>query len=141
MIAFRTALLPLALLGLSGEALAKDWSADWQIIGVAPDRTKVLVRPSSVQELPPRHDRAFAVRQVWAGFDFTAAAAPEQGRKIILFRYDCSAQRVLIAAATDYAANGTLLARNAVDADRADQYEPVEPDTLNAAIMAEACPA
>lgn len=139
MIAFRTTLLPLAL--LSGEAQAKDWSVDWKIIGVTADQTEVLVRPASVQELPPSHDRAFTVRQVWAGFDFGGAATISADRKIILFRYDCSGHRVLIAAATDYGANGAVLARNAVEADRADQYEPVEPDTLNAAIMAEACPA
>ena len=34
---------------------------------------------------------------------------------------------------------GEILSRNAVAADSADQYAPVEPETLNAAIMAEAC--
>lgn len=138
---FRPILLSLALLGFSGVAAASEWSAGWTVIGVAQDRTEVLVRPESVQELPPSRERAFAVRQVWAGFDFAGASALDSGRKIILFRYDCAGQRVLIAAATDYAASGAVLARNAVETDRADQYQPVEPDTLNAAIMAQACPA
>lgn len=141
----RNLLLPLALLGFSGEAAtageARGWSADWKVIGVAQDRTQVLVRPESVREIAPESGRAFPVRQVWAGFDFSDASALDSGRKVILFRYDCARRRVLIAAATDYAPDGTVLARNAVSADRADQYEPVEPETLNAAIMAEACPA
>lgn len=142
----RNLLLPFALLGFSGEAaaegeVARGWSADWKVIGVAQDRTEVLVRPESVRELPPSTERAFAVRQVWAGFDFAGAAALDTGRKLVLFRYDCTGQRVLIAAATDYAVDGGVIARNAVEADRADRYQPVEPETLNAAIMAEACPA
>ena len=141
----RNLLLPLMLLGFSGEATlageARGWSADWKVIGVAQDHTQVLVRPESVRELAPVNARAFAVRQVWAGFDYSGSDAIESGRKMILFRYDCAHRRVLIAAATDYAPDGTVLARNAVSADRADQYEPVEPETLNAAIMAEACPA
>lgn len=144
MTSIRNLLLPLALLGFSGEATAEDiaargWSADWKVIGVAEDRTEVLVRPESVRELPPSASRSFTVRQVWAGFDFAPAAGLDTGRKIILFRYDCSAHRVLIAAATDYGASGQVVSRNAVEADSSDQYTPVEPDTLNAAIMAEAC--
>jgi hypothetical protein len=142
----RNLLLPLALLGFSGGASAEDiaargWSADWKVIGVAEDRTEVLVRPESIAQLQPSAERAFPVRQVWVGFDATPSGRVGQGRKISLFRYDCTAQRLLIAAATDYAADGSVLARNAVDADRADQYQPVEPDTLGAAIMAEACAA
>lgn len=141
----RNLLLPFALLGFSGGAaaegdVARGWSADWKVIGVAQDRTEVLVRRESVQDVPPTTERAFPVRQVWAGFDFGGANALDAGRKIVLFRYDCSAHRVLIAAATDYTADGMILARNAVESDRADLYEPVEPETLNAAIMAEACP-
>ncbi|MBF9151660.1 surface-adhesin E family protein [Novosphingobium jiangmenense] len=144
MTSIRNLLLPLTLLGLSGaagaeEIAARGWSADWKVIGVAEDRTEVLVRPESVHELPPSMLRSFAVRQVWAGFDFAPAAGLATGRKVILFRYDCTARRVLIAAATDYGASGQIVSRNAVDADSADQYAPVEPDTLNAAIMAEAC--
>ncbi|MBA4088084.1 surface-adhesin E family protein [Novosphingobium sp. ERW19] len=144
MTSIRSLLLPLAFLGFSGGAMAEDiaargWSADWKVIGVAEDRTEVLVRPESVRELPPSAGRSFAVRQVWAGFDFAPAAGLATGRKIILFRYDCAARRVLIAAATDYATSGEILSRNAVAADSADQYAPVEPETLNAAIMAEAC--
>lgn len=141
----RNLLLPLMLLGFSGEAAmageARGWSADWKVIGMAQDRTQVLVRPELVRELAPESGRAFTVRQVWAGFDFSHASALESGRTVILFRYDCAHRRVLIAAATDYAPDGSVLARNAVSADRADQYQPVEPETLNAAIMAEACPA
>ncbi|MGV3510438.1 MAG: hypothetical protein ACO1OX_00395 [Novosphingobium sp.] len=144
MTSIRNLLLPLAFLGFSGGAMAegiaaRGWSADWKVIGVAEDRTEVLVRPESVRELPPSSDRNFAVRQVWAGFDFTPAAGLATGRKVILFRYDCAARRVLIAAATDYAASGQIMSRNAVEADTADQYAPVEHDTLNAVIMAEAC--
>jgi hypothetical protein len=140
----RNLLLPLALLGISGEALAEDiaargWSADWKVIGVAQDRTEVLVRTESVRELPPSANRNFTVRQVWAGLDFAPAAGLHTGRKVILFRYDCAARRVLIAAATDYGTSGQIVSRNAVEADSADQYAAVEPDTLNAAIMAEAC--
>lgn len=140
----RNLLLPLAILCFSGGAMAEEiaargWSADWKVIGVAEDRTQVLVRPESVRELPPSAHRTFAVRQVWAGFDFAHAAGLDSGRKVILFRYDCSARRVLIAAATDYSATGDVVSRNAVAADTADQYAPVEPDTLNAAIMTQAC--
>ncbi|MBB4615887.1 surface-adhesin E family protein [Novosphingobium taihuense] len=145
MTSVRNLLLPLMLLVFSGEAAmageARGWSADWKVIGVAQDRTQVLVRPESVREIGPDSARAFPVRQVWAGFDFSGSDTLESGRKVILFRYDCAQRRVLIAAATDYAPDGTVLARNTVAADRADQYEPVEPETLNAAIMAEACPA
>lgn len=146
MITVRQMLLPLALLGFSGEAVsdgaaAQGWSADWKIIGVAEDRTEVLVRPESVRELPPSVDRQFTVRQVWAGFDHTAASGIDAGRKIILFQYDCTSRRMLIAAATDYAANGQIIARNAVPDDRAEAYQPVEPETLGETIMATACPA
>lgn len=142
----RNLLLPLVLLGFSGGAAAqgnaaRGWSVDWKVIGVAQDRTEVLVRPESIRELPPSTERAFTVRQVWAGFDFAGAASLDTGRKLVLFRYDCTSQRVLIAAATDYAPDGAVLARNTVEADRSDRYEPVEPETLNATIMAEACAA
>ncbi|MFY7836037.1 MAG: surface-adhesin E family protein [Novosphingobium sp.] len=142
----RNLLFPMALLGFSGGAVAegnaaRGWSADWKVIGVAQDRTEVLVRPASIRELPPSTERTFTVRQVWAGFDFAGAASLDTGRKLVLFRYDCTSQRVLIAAATDYAPDGAVLARNTVEADRADRYEPVEPETLNATIMAEACAA
>jgi len=136
---FRSMLLPCALLGFSGGAVAQGWSADWKVVGVAPDRTEVLVRPGSVRELPPTGARGFAVRQVWAGFDFTSATSIDSGKRVVLFQYDCVGHRALIAAATDYASDGAMLARNAVPSDGADQYEPVEPDTLNATIMAEAC--
>lgn len=144
MTSIRNLLLPLAFLGFSGGAMAEEiaargWSADWKVIGVAEDRTEVLVRPESVIELPPSTQRNFTVRQVWAGFDFAPAAGLATGRKIILFRYDCAAHRVLIAAATDYASSGQIVSRNAIESDTADQYAPVEYDTLNAAIMAEAC--
>ncbi|MFM6831758.1 MAG: surface-adhesin E family protein [Novosphingobium sp.] len=135
----RTMLLPFALLGCSGGAVAQGWSAEWKVVGVAQNRTEVLVRPESVRELPPTGGRAFSVRQVWAGFDFSGVASLDSGRRIVLFRYDCAGQRALIAAATDYSSDGAVLARNAAPGDRADQYEPVTPDTLNAAIMAEAC--
>ena len=141
MMTVRNMLLPLALLGFSGEAMAQGWSADWKVIGVAEDRTEVLVRPESVQELPPSAERHFTVRQVWAGFDHTTAYGIEAGRKIILFQYDCASRRMLIAAATDYTADGKVIARNAVPNDRADLYEAVEPETLGETIMATACPA
>ena len=146
MMTVRKMLLPLALLGFSGEAVSREaaaqgWSADWKIIGVAEDRTEVLVRPESVRELPPSADRQFTVRQIWAGFDHAEASSIDAGRKIVLFQYDCASQRMLIAAATDFTADGKVIARNAVPSDRADQYEPVEPDTLGATIMATACPA
>ena len=141
MMTFRKVLLPLALLGFSGEAVAQGWSADWKIIGVAEDRTKVLVRPESVQELPPSADRQFSVQRIWAGFDHSEASSIDAGRKIVLFQYDCASPRMLIAATTDFTADGKVIARNAVPSDRADQYEPVEPETLGATIMATACPA
>jgi hypothetical protein len=141
MITFRQILLPLALLGFSGEAMAQGWSADWKVIGVAEDRTEVLVRPESVRELPPSAERHFAVRQVWAGFDHTATFGIEAGRKIILFQYDCASRRMLIAAATDYTADDKVIERNAVPDDRADLYQAVEPETLGETIMATACPA
>ncbi|ABD24919.1 hypothetical protein Saro_0471 [Novosphingobium aromaticivorans DSM 12444] len=146
MTSIRSLLLPFALLGFSGGAAAegiaaKGWSADWKVVGVAEDRTEVLMRPGSVRELPPGPQRTFAVRQVWAGFDYAGTHGLHAARKIALFRYDCAGRRLLVAAATDYAANGVVLARNAVDADRADQYLPVEPDTLGAAIMDKACAA
>lgn len=141
MMTVRKLLLPLALLGFSGEVVAQGWSADWKIIGVAEDRTEVLVRPESVRELPPSAERGFAVHQVWAGFDHASGTGVDAGRKIILFQYDCTGRRMLIAAATDYAANGKVLERNAVLSDSADQYEPVEPESLGATIMAMACPA
>ena len=141
MMTVRKMLLPLALLGFSGEAVAQGWSADWKIIGVAEDRTEVLVRPESVRELPPSAERLFAVRQIWAGFDHTGATGIEAGRKIILFQYDCTSRRMLIAAATDYTADGKVIARNAVPDDQADLYQPVEPETLGETIMATACPA
>ncbi len=140
MMTVRKLLLPLALLGFSGEAAAQGWSADWKIIGVAEDRTEVLVRPESVRELPPSAERSFTVRQVWAGFDHTGTSGIDAGRKVILFQYDCTGRRMLIAAATDYAANGKVLARNAVPSDSADRYEPVEPESLGETIMATACP-
>ncbi|MFY8194263.1 hypothetical protein [Novosphingobium sp. B1] len=140
----RNLLLPFAILCFSGGAMAEEiaargWSADWKVIGVAEDRTEVLVRPESVRELPPSAYRNFTVRQVWAGFDFAPAAGLATGRKVILFRYDCAGRRVLIAAATDYATSGQIVSRNAVETDTGEQYAPVESDTLNAAIMAEAC--
>ncbi|WP_157573282.1 surface-adhesin E family protein [Novosphingobium sp. AAP83] len=141
MMTVRKMLLPFALLGFSGEAMARGWSADWKLIGVAEDRTEVLVRPESVRELPPSADRRFTVRQVWAGFDQTGASGIDAGRKIVLFQYDCASQRMLIAAATDFTADGKVIARNAVPSDRADLYEKVEPATLGATIMATACPA
>jgi hypothetical protein len=139
MISFHTMLLPFALLGFSGEAVAQGWGADWEVIGVAQDRTQVLVRPVSVRDLPPTNTRGFAVRQVWAGFDFFGATSLDRGKRIVLFQYDCAGQRALIAAATDYASDGAVLARNAVTSDETDQYEPVQTGTLNAAIMSEAC--
>lgn len=144
MTSIRNLLLPLAFLGFSGGAMAEEiaargWSADWKVVGVAEDRTEVLVSPATVRELPPSAGRNFAVRQVWAGFDMAHATGLAAGRKIVLFRYDCTARRVLIAAATDYSNSGQVVSRNAVEADSADLYGPVEPDTLNAAIMAEAC--
>ncbi len=136
---FRNLLLPFALLGFSGGALAQGWGADWKVVGVALDRTEVLVRPESVRELPPTVARGFAVRQVWAGFDFSGATGLDSGRRVVLFQYDCAGHRALIAAATDYASDGAVLARNAVPRDGADQYQPVEPGTFGATIMAEAC--
>lgn len=136
---FRKVLLPFALLGFSGGALAQGWSAGWRVVGVAQDRTEVLVRRESVRELPPTEARTFQVRQVWAGFDFAMATGLDTGRRIVLLHYDCVGRRALVAASTDYASDGAVLARNAVTTDGADQYEPVEPDTLGATIMAEAC--
>jgi hypothetical protein len=145
MTSIRNLLLPLAILGFSGGAFAEEiaargWSADWKVIGVAEDRTQVLVRPDSVMQIEPAPQRAFTVRQVWAAFDSNSTGKAVPARKIILFRYDCARRRMLIAATTDYAADGTVVARNTVTTDRSDQYQPVEPETLGAAIMAEACP-
>jgi hypothetical protein len=118
--------------------MAQGWSADWKVVGVAQDRTEVLVRPESVRELPPTEARTFRVRQVWAGFDFASATGLDTGRRIVL-QYDCAGRRARVAAAPDYASNGAVVARNAVTTDGGDQYEPVETNTLGATIMAEAC--
>ncbi len=145
MISIRRALFPLTLLCSAGTAIAQGalpevWPADWRVIGVAEDETQVLVRPESIRELPPSDARAFSVRQLWAGFGIPARGAGQPARKVVLFHYDCAGRRVLIAAATDYARDGRILARNAIETDRADLYLPVDPETLNAAIMAQACP-
>ena len=140
MITIRTAILSITLfLGLSGEAMARGWSREWDFIGVAEDRTEVLVQRQSVRELPPSPERRFAVRQVMVALDTGDSEGIAPSRRVVLFRYDCTGRRMLIAAATDYAADGSVLARNSVAGDWADGYEPVEPDTLGATIMAQTC--
>jgi hypothetical protein len=120
-------------------ALAETWSPEWTYITSSDKKIKFYVKKNSIKALPPGGIRSFGVRQIWAGFDYSAVKSVRIRRSIRLYSYDCAAERSSLISLTDYLPNGAIASSYSDKIDNPYIYEAIVPETVNSEIAKVAC--
>lgn len=133
--AFLTRFIVLLLAFQGIEAAA----ANWKLLTSSLKGTDIYVDVDSRRELPPvQIKRPFAVRQIWAKFDYTNDKTVNASSRIQLLRFNCVAETSALVSTVSYRADGTVIYSKSWE-DYDFNYEPEVPDTVGYDIMEFAC--
>ena len=118
------------LVGLIVHGVAHSQNNDWIAFESANDGSQFLLRPRDAAQGPGTHD-------IWIKIDKSKVKATAIRHTMMLYRIDCSGQRIGVVSAASYKPDGSVAASKNFPYPT---MSPVIPDTVGEELLTYICP-